>query len=63
MVMLFRDVKQCCGCVWNYFCWRNRAKTDNMVSKTIKSFNINLLFIELLYKINITFVIMLTCDF
>ncbi len=21
------------GCVWNYFCCRNRAKTGNMVSK------------------------------
>ncbi len=34
IVMLLRDAKQCCGCVWNYFCWWNRAKTGNMVSKT-----------------------------
>ncbi len=37
---------------------RNGAKAGNIVSKR-KSLNINFLFIELLHKINITFVIML----
>ncbi len=31
-VMLLRDTKQCCSC--SHFCWWNRAKTGNMVSKT-----------------------------
>ncbi len=52
--MLLRDAKQCCVCVWNYFCWRNRAKTGSLKRKSL---NINFLFIELLYKI--TFIIML----
>ncbi len=39
------------------FVWRNRAKTLNIVSKTCV--NIKFFFIELLYEINITFVIML----
>ncbi len=36
-VMWLRDAKQCCGCVWNYSCCWNRAKTGNMVSKTYVS--------------------------
>ncbi len=39
------------------FVWWNRAKTLNIVSKTCV--NIKFFFIELLYEINITFVIML----
>ncbi len=33
-VMLLRDTKQCCDCVWNNFCRRNGAKPGNIVSKT-----------------------------
>ncbi len=48
-VMLLRDLKQCCGCVWNDFYCRKGAKTANMASKT-NILNLN--------RVNITFVIM-----
>ncbi len=57
-VMLLRDTKQCCSCVWSYLCWRNRA----ILCLKHNSLNINSLLIELLYKINITFIIMLTFE-
>ncbi len=34
IVMLLRDVKQCCSCLELFFCWQNGTKTGNMVSKT-----------------------------
>ncbi len=51
--MLLRDAK-----LELFFCLRNGAKQAIWCLKR-KYLNINLLFIELLYKINITFVIML----
>ncbi len=57
--MLLRDAKQHCGCVWNYFVEEIEQKQEIWCLKR-KSLNINLLFIELLHKIKITFVIMLT---
>ncbi len=56
--MLFRDVKQCCGCLELFVVGEIEQKQAIWCLKH-KSLNINLLFIELLYKINITFVIML----
>ncbi len=53
--MLLRDAKQCCSCLEYFFV---REKHAIWCLKR-KSLNINLLFIELLYKINITFVIVL----
>ncbi len=64
--MLLRDVKQCCGFIklFNYcgitviFVIEMAQKQEIWCLKR-KSLNINLLFIELLYTINITFVFML----
>ncbi len=62
--MLLRDVKQCCGFIklFNYcgiiFVIEMAQKQEIWCLKC-KSLNINLLFIELLYTINIKFVFML----
>ncbi len=59
--MLLRDTKQCCSCLELFFVGEMEQKLAIWCLKR-KSLNINLLFIELLYKINITFVIMLIFD-
>ncbi len=56
--MLLRDTKQCCSCLELFFIGEMEQKQAIWCLKC-KSLNINLLFIEQLYKINITFVIML----
>ncbi len=56
--MLLRDAKQCCSCLELFFDGEMQQKVAILCIKC-KSLDINLLFIELLYKINITFVIML----
>ncbi len=56
--MLLRDAKQCCSCLEFFFVSEMEQKQGIWCLKH-KSLNINLLFIELLYKINITFVIVL----
>ncbi len=58
IVLLLRDAKQCCSCLELFFVAEMERKQAIWCLKR-KSLNINLLFIELLYKINITFVIML----
>ncbi len=55
--MFLRDAKQCCGCLELFFCEMEQKHAIWCLKR--KPLNINLLFIELLYKINITFVIML----
>ncbi len=68
--MLRRDTKQRCGCLEYFFVGEIEQKQAIWCLKR-KYLNINLLFIDLLYKINITFVIMLIlkkkrhplCDF
>ncbi len=55
--MLLRDAKQCCSCLELFFVGEMEQKQAIWCIKR-KSLNINLLFIEL-YKINITFVIVL----
>ncbi len=60
--MFLRDAKQHCSCLELFFVGEIEQKQAIWCLKH-KSLNINLLFIELLYKINITFVIMHTsCD-
>ncbi len=56
-VMLLRDAKQCCGCLELFFVGEIEQKQAIWCLKR-NSLIINL-FIELLYKINVTFVIML----
>ncbi len=56
--MLLRDAKQCCSCLGLFFVGEMEQKQALWCLKR-KSLNINLLFVELLYKINITFVIVL----
>ncbi len=55
--MLLRDAKQCCGGL-SLFCVGEMEQKQAIRCLKRKSLNINSLFIELLYKINITFVIM-----
>ncbi len=55
--MLLRDVKQCCSYLELFFVGKMAQKQAIWCLKR-KSLNITLLFFELLYKINITFVIM-----
>ncbi len=55
--MLLRDAKQCCSCLELFFVSEMQQKQAIWYLKC-KSLNINLLFIELLYKIKITLVIM-----
>ncbi len=57
--MLLRDVKQCCDCVWNNFFVAEIEQKQAILCLKHKHLNINFLFIELLHKISITFVIML----
>ncbi len=59
--MLLRDAKQCCSCLELFFVGEMEQKQAVWCLKH-KSLNINLLFIYLLYKINITFVIELTFE-
>ncbi len=56
--MLLRDAKPRCSCLELFFVGEMQQK-QAIWSIKCKSLDINLLFIELLYKINITFVIML----
>ncbi len=56
--MLLRDAKPRCSCLELFFVGEMQQKQAIWCIKC-KSLDINLLFIELLYKINITFVIML----
>ncbi len=58
IILLLRDAKQCCSCLELFFVGEMEQKQEIWSLKR-KSLNINILFIELLYKINITFVIML----
>ncbi len=52
--MLLRDAKkQCCGCLGLFFVGKMEQK-QAIWCLNRKCLNINLLFIELLYKINIT---------
>ncbi len=51
--MLLRDAKQCCSCLELFSVDEMEQKQAIWCLKR-KSLNINLLFIELLYKINIT---------
>ncbi len=55
--MLLRDATQCYGC-WEVFFVGEMQQKQAIWCLKRKSLNINALFIELLYKINITFVIM-----
>ncbi len=57
--MLLRDAKNSAVAVWNNFFVGEVEQNQAIWCLKHKSLNINLLFIELLYKINITFVIML----
>ncbi len=50
IVLLLRDAKQCCSCLELFFVGEMAQKQAAWCLKR-KSFNINLLFIELLYKI------------
>ncbi len=56
--MLLRDAKHRCSCLELFFVGGMQQKQAIWCLKC-KSLNINLLFIELFYKINITFVIVL----
>ncbi len=51
-VMLLRDTKQCCSCVWSYFFVGEIEQKQAIWRLKRTSLNINILFIELLYKIN-----------
>jgi len=56
--MLLGEAKQCSSCLEKKIVGEMEQKQAIWCLKR-KSLNVNLLFIELLYKINITFVIML----
>ncbi len=60
--MLLRDAKKSAVAVWNNFFVGEMEQKQPIWCLKRKSLNINLLFIELLYKINITYVIMLILE-